>query len=58
MTNLIYLLQSTPLTDEQRLYLKTAAEELARVSHITSHTLRFHRQSSKPTEVNPAEIID
>ena len=58
VTNLIYLLQSTPLMDEQRVYLKTAAEELARVSHITSHTLRFHRQSSKPTEVNPAEIID
>jgi PAS domain S-box-containing protein len=58
VTNLIYLLQSTPLTDEQRLYLNTAAEELTRVSHITSHTLRFHRQSSKPTEVNPAEIID
>jgi PAS domain S-box-containing protein len=58
VTNLIYLLQSTPLMDEQRVYLKTAAEELARVSHITSHTLRFHRQSTRPTEVNPAEIID
>ena len=58
VTNLIYLLQSTPMMEEQRIYLKTAAEELARVSHITNHTLRFHRQSSKPTEVNPAEIID
>lgn len=58
VTNLIYLLQSTPLMEQQSEYLKTAAEELARVSHITNHTLRFHRQSSKPTEVNPAEIID
>jgi signal transduction histidine kinase len=30
----------------------TAQEELARVSQITTHTLRFHRQSSSPTEVN------
>jgi len=58
VTNLIYLLQSTPLMEQQSQYLKTAAEELARVSHITNHTLRFHRQSTKPTEVNPAEIID
>ncbi len=58
VTNLIYLLQSTPLMEQQSEYLKTAAEELARVSHITNHTLRFHRQSTNPTEVNPAEIID
>ncbi len=58
VTNLIYLLQSTPLMEQQSEYLKTAAEELERVSHITNHTLRFHRQSSNPTEVDPAEIID
>jgi PAS domain S-box-containing protein len=58
VTNLIYLLQSTPLGEQQSEYLKMAAEELARVSHITNHTLRFHRQSTNPTEVNPAEIID
>jgi PAS domain S-box-containing protein len=58
VTNLLYLLQSTPMTETQEYYLKTACEELARVSHIASHTLRFHRQSSQPTEVNPAEIID
>jgi signal transduction histidine kinase len=46
------------MTETQTYYLKTACEELARVSHIASHTLRFHRQSSQPTEVNPAEIID
>ncbi len=58
VTNLIYLLQSTPLMEQQSVYLKSAAEELARVSHITNHTLRFHRQSTKPTDVSPAEIID
>lgn len=58
VTNLIYLLQSTALGEQQAEYLKLASEELARVSHIANHTLRFHRQSSKPTRVNPAEIID
>jgi len=58
VTNLLYLLQSTQMTETQEYYLKTACEELARVSHIASHTLRFHRQSSQPADVNPAEIID
>jgi PAS domain S-box-containing protein len=58
VTNLVYLLQATSLTDQQRTYVQLASEELARVSHIVSHTLRFHRQSSFATEVNPAEIID
>lgn len=58
ITNLVYLLQSTPLDSEQKEYVKAASEELARVSHITSHTLRFHRQSSRPGEVNISEMLD
>ncbi len=58
ITNLIYLLQSTPLNGEQQEYVKAASEELARVSHIASHTLRFHRQNSRPGEVNIAEMLD
>jgi PAS domain S-box-containing protein len=58
VTNLLYLLQSTPLDTEQREYLQTASEELARVSHITAQTLRFHRQSNRPSDTNVCEIID
>jgi PAS domain S-box-containing protein len=58
VTNLLYLLQATPLDTEQKEYLRTAAEELARVSHITAQTLRFHRQSNRPSETNVCEIID
>lgn len=58
ITNLIYLLQSTPLNAEQKEYVRSAAEELSRVSHIASHTLRFHRQSSRPGAVNLAEVLD
>jgi signal transduction histidine kinase len=58
VTNLLYLLQSTHLDTEQKEYLRTASEELARVSHITAQTLRFHRQSNRPSETNVCEIID
>jgi PAS domain S-box-containing protein len=58
VTNLVYLLQSTPLNPEQQGYAQAAAEELARVSHITNHTLRFHRQSSHPSQVNLADLLD
>ena len=58
VTNLVYLLQSTPLNPEQREYVRAAGEELARVSHITNHTLRFHRQSSHPSAINLPELLD
>jgi PAS domain S-box-containing protein len=52
VTNLLYILESEVPTAELRRMVHTAQEELARVSQITTHTLRFHRQSSSPTEVN------
>jgi PAS domain S-box-containing protein len=58
VVNLVYLLQSTPLNKEQEEYLRMAANELARVSHITNHTLRFHRQSTHAADVNLAEVMD
>jgi PAS domain S-box-containing protein len=58
VVNLVYLLQSTSLNKEQEEYLRMAANELARVSHITNHTLRFHRQSTHAADVNLAEVMD
>ncbi len=58
VVNLVYLLQATPLNSEQEEYVRMAAAELARVSHITSHTLRFHRQSSHASDVNLAEVME
>jgi signal transduction histidine kinase len=51
VTNLLYILQSRVQDDETRSLVITAQEELARVSHIATHTLRFHKQSSGRTEV-------
>jgi PAS domain S-box-containing protein len=46
VTNSLYLaLQDPTLTDETRSFLQMAEQELNRVTHITTQTLRFHRQS-------------
>ncbi|MGI8770977.1 MAG: PAS domain S-box protein [Acidobacteriaceae bacterium] len=49
VTNLLYLMQSETSIDTLIQYAKTAQDELARVSHIVTHTLRFHRQATVPT---------
>ncbi len=58
VTNLIYLAQSAAVNPETRQYLATAEIELRRVSAIANQTLRFHRQSTNPTPVTAAGLID
>jgi signal transduction histidine kinase len=58
VTNLLYLLDQQPLDEESRHYTDMAQEEIARVSQITQQTLRFYRQSSSPTLIQPADILD
>ena len=49
VTNALYLaLQDGSLSDVTRDYLKLAEQELARVAHVTTQTLQFHKQSSAP----------
>jgi PAS domain S-box-containing protein len=57
VTNLLYILQSQVVTEESKQLVTVAQEELARVSHIANHTLRFHRQSTSPTNVDLGELI-
>jgi len=59
VTNALYLaLLDESLTDVTRGYLKTAEQELMRVSHVTTQTLRFHRQSVSPARVDICDIVD
>ena len=51
VTNLLYLLQTGAKDDETRALVETAQSELARVSHVATHTLRFHRQATRKTVV-------
>jgi PAS domain S-box-containing protein len=56
--NSLYLaLQDTGLAPRTRAFLQTAEQELARVSQITTQTLRFHRQSKAAAVVDLSEIM-
>ena len=58
VTNLLYLIRSSA-TDEATLgYATSAEEELARVAEIVKHSLRFHRQSTKPTHERMSAVLD
>jgi len=58
VTNLLYLIGTSSSLDEARIYAATATDELARVSEIAIHTLKFFRQLSKPTSVYLTELVD
>lgn len=59
VTNALYLaLQDRQLSPVTRQYLKLADQELARVAQVTTQTLRFHKQSTAPALVNPANIME
>ncbi len=59
VTNLIYLARhSAGLTAEASSLLDTADRELSRVSQVVSHTLRFHRQATRPTAVTGQELLE
>jgi nitrogen-specific signal transduction histidine kinase len=58
ITNLLYLLHSSPLQAEQCRYVEQAEQELARVTDIVKQTLRFYQDPGTPTQCNLSEIID
>jgi len=58
VTNLLYLIEGDrSLAPETRGYLETAQAELARVSHIATQTLRFHRRSASAGPTQIKEIL-
>src|SRR5580698_1163942 len=58
VTNLLYLAERSEDFQEARKYLADADIELQRVSAITNQTLKFHKQSTKPTEMDAHAMID
>jgi PAS domain S-box-containing protein len=57
VTNLLYLARSAESLEQSREYLATADAELRRASAITSQTLRFHKQSTRPVQVTSEDLI-
>jgi PAS domain S-box-containing protein len=58
VTNLVYLARRAEVSPEIGEILEQAEHELARVSHITTATLRFHRQTAQPDIVDIEEILE
>jgi two-component system sporulation sensor kinase C len=56
--NLLYLALSGDDPEEMRRYVEHADKEVRRVALITSQSLRFYKQSSKPQAVRPGELLD
>jgi signal transduction histidine kinase len=56
--NLVYLAQHAEEAADVRRYLQVADEELKRVSLITAQSLRFYKQSTRPTAIYSAELMD
>lgn len=57
VTNLLYLAKEERVMARKDEYLDQAEEELKRVSLLTTQSLRFYRQSSKPQAVRAVDIL-
>ena len=59
ITNLLYLVGGDGrLSPETKSFVSLAEGELKRVSELTSHMLRFHRQSTFASDVNLVEVCE
>jgi signal transduction histidine kinase len=59
VVNLLYLIENSESAgSEMRTYAKLATSELARVSHIVTQTLKFHRQTVLAQHARMAEILE
>jgi PAS domain S-box-containing protein len=59
VTNLLFLIAGDKgMSPATRRFVQQAEDELARVSHIATQTLRFYRQSTKPTSADLGSLLD
>lgn len=57
VTNLLYLARSTDSLQQVQNYLDIAEHELRRMSAITTQTLAFNKQSTRPRPVTTEELL-
>ena len=57
VTNLLFLARGSAEISEIHEYLDTTERELRRVSAITSQTLRFHKQATRPVPVTFEDLV-
>ncbi len=57
VTNLVYIAEHSETLDEAREYLRQVDGELRRIKLITSQSLRFYKQSTKPQAVLLGDLV-
>jgi two-component system sporulation sensor kinase C len=57
VTNLLYLAEREKDDEQRDEFLQTAQRELHRVSQLTTQSLRFYKQSTRPQAIRPTELI-
>lgn len=57
VTNLLYLARGAKAEAVKDEFLKIAERELNRVSQLTTQSLRFYKQSTKPQAISASELI-
>lgn len=58
VTNLLFLVRNGRDLEEVQRYASQAEDELRRVTEIANHTLRFHRSSRGPEQVEIRQLLD
>ncbi|WP_419804745.1 two-component system sensor histidine kinase NtrB [Terriglobus sp.] len=58
ITNLLYILDGMATDPAMKSYINIAQDEIARVSQIATHTLRFHRQSTSRSDLDVRNLFD
>jgi signal transduction histidine kinase len=57
LTNIVYLLGQSLTDASTREYVEVMEKQLQTISHITSQTLKFHREAGRPAEFELAGLI-
>src|SRR5581483_4520758 len=58
LTDIIYLLDKEATEPRAQQYVAIAKQEVARISHITTHMLSLYRESAKPVPVSIPEVVE
>ncbi|HEY9126802.1 MAG TPA: ATP-binding protein [Acidobacteriaceae bacterium] len=58
VVNLLYLMRNETSISQLRSFVSLAEQEIARVSEITKHTLRFYKEPANPIDVDVRAVVD
>jgi PAS domain S-box-containing protein len=56
--NLVYLIRNSDSLDETRILARQAEDEIQRAAHISTHTLQFHKEQTRPAPTNMAALLE